>query len=167
MVVMEEVAMGEVAAGKVQLSRIGAQYVTRVDAADCWEVQLQEWDQRDLLELTRQALASHPGWVDMLMRLRNGLVKPFGLKTSDVSMDVQEPRFPLLAESSEEVVLGTDDKHLSFWVSSRIIKDDREDAPKRFSMTTYVRINNTFGRLYWGIVQYFHPLIVRAGLRKI
>ncbi|MFN3576018.1 MAG: DUF2867 domain-containing protein [Tabrizicola sp.] len=53
---------------------------------------------------------AHPEWAAALLRLRNALVLPFGLKTG-------EPHAPIFAtclESDTELILGTDDRKLNF-----------------------------------------------------
>jgi hypothetical protein len=54
-----------------------------------------------------------PRWIGALMAVRNRLVAPFGLKTS---VDAAAPRigfFPIIAATSERVLLGFDD---SIWI---------------------------------------------------
>jgi hypothetical protein len=47
------------------------------------------------------------------------------------------------------------DSHLDFWVATNI-------SDGWVSITTYVRINNIMGKLYWSVVKHFHPLVVKT-----
>lgn len=51
-----------------------------------------------------------PRWAAALLKLRNTLVRPFGLKTGTPG----QPIFPTCLETETEIILGTDDKHLNF-----------------------------------------------------
>ena len=100
-----------------------------------------------------------PGWVNALMKLRNTIVKPLGLKTesSDTGNDAI---FPLQYEDENERIIGTDDHHLNFRIAVM-----REDG--RIHMATWVHRNNLLGRIYLAIVMPFHVIIVRSVMRRI
>lgn len=110
-------------------------------------------------------LAQNPGWIDALLRLRNTLVRPFGLKTSGLG----EPAaggmigiFPVISETPERVVAGFDDRHLDF----RVVVDVEPSCPgHRVTATTLVKTHNLPGRAYLAVVLPFHRLIVRSLLR--
>ncbi|AMO99514.1 hypothetical protein CAter10_1760 [Collimonas arenae] len=81
------------------------------------------------------AIIKHPpSWIKGLMTIRNRVVKLFRLRT--VEMGVDDPKsalrmvggFPIVSQSSQEVILGFDDKHLDFRIS--IVA-----APDRFGGT--------------------------------
>jgi hypothetical protein len=91
------------------------------------------------------------------MRLRDLLVRPFGLAAAGEGLP--ETGFPLLAKTDAEVVLGVDDKHLSFRVGVTT-------AGGRATLTTTVTLAGRLGRFYWAVVRWFHPLVVRATLRQ-
>lgn len=101
-----------------------------------------------------------PGWANLLLRLRNLLVRPFGLKTSRPATGDAIGRFPVTFENSREIMLGMPDKHLDFRISVM-----REDG--HIHMATWVQPKNVFGRLYLAAVMPFHILIVRDALRRI
>ena len=105
-------------------------------------------------------IESMPWLVRKLMSLRDKLVRPFGLKTTDAIESPPYTGFPIILESSEEIILGLDDKHLSFRVSIWIKND-------RVIITTIVKTHNWLGRCYWAIVRILHPYIVRACLKKV
>jgi hypothetical protein len=110
-------------------------------------------------------LAHNPGWIDALLRLRNTLVRPFGLKTSGLG----EPApggmigiFPVISETPERIVAGFDDRHLDF----RVVVDVEPSHPgHQVTATTLVKTHNLLGRAYLAVVLPFHRLIVRSLLR--
>ncbi|MGY3147919.1 hypothetical protein ACVWYQ_004918 [Bradyrhizobium sp. USDA 3397] len=115
---------------------------------------------------TRMVL-NGPRWIDALLRLRNILVRPFGLKTSGEGAPA--PRgmiglFPVLSETPEQLVAGFDDSHLDF----RIVIDVSGDAASRqVTSTTLVRTHNRLGRTYLALIMPFHKLVVRNMMGRI
>ena len=107
-----------------------------------------------------------PPWIEALLRLRNILVTPFGLKTSGES----EPApygiiglFPVLSETPDRLVAGFNDSHLDFRVVVDVAPCDRG---QQITATTLVLTHNLLGRLYLAIILPFHRLIVRALLQR-
>ncbi len=139
----------------------------RVDYADAYRATLEGTPAPSLDELARALLGTAPGWVEALMRLRNTVVRPFGLKTGPVkSADpatlapgARVGIFCVLARREGELLLGEDDRHLDFRVSLRI----EEHAGKTcVVLTTVVCFHNWFGRAYFVPVAPMHRLIVPA-----
>jgi hypothetical protein len=108
-----------------------------------------------------------PRWIDLLLRLRNTLVKPFGLKTSGEGAYAPGGLiglFPVLSETPERLIAGFDDSHLDF----RIVVDVGGDAGSRqVTSTTLVRTNNLLGRTYLTLIMPFHKLVVRSMMGRI
>ncbi|MGY8633049.1 DUF2867 domain-containing protein [Bradyrhizobium sp. 14AA] len=108
-----------------------------------------------------------PRWIDALLRLRNILVKPFGLKTSGEGAYAPGGLiglFPVLSETPERLVAGFDDSHLDF----RFVVDVSSDAAGRqVTSTTLVRTNNLLGRTYLTLIMPFHKLVVRGMMGRI
>ena len=102
---------------------------------------------------------SMPGWATGLLRLRNVLMKPFGLKT-EASDTGRNAIFPQTYSDADELILGTDDRHLDFRICLR-----RQDG--RIHMGTWVHRNNLMGHVYLMVVMPFHVLIVRDAMRRI
>lgn len=102
---------------------------------------------------------SMPRWVMALMGLRNLLVRPFGLKT-EITEQKTTGIFPVLSETADELILGTEDKHLDFLIS--ILRYDG-----RISFSTWVRPHNFGGKAYLAAVMPFHKLIVRDSLKRV
>lgn len=97
-----------------------------------------------------------PGWAAALLRLRNALVRPFGLKTGAPD----QPIFPTCHDTDDELILGTDDKHLNFRIG--IFRADG-----RVYMSTWVHPHNLWGRAYLRLVMPFHILISRGAVARM
>ena len=97
-----------------------------------------------------------PGWAGALLRLRNALVRPFGLKTGEPS----RPIFPTRLETEDEIILGTDDRHLNFRIG--LIRQGG-----RLYMSTWVHPHNRWGRAYLRLVMPFHILISRGAVARM
>ena len=110
-------------------------------------------------------LAHNPGWIDALLRLRNTLVRPFGLKTSGLGEPASGGMigiFPVISETPERIVAGFDDRHLDF----RVVVDVEPSHPgHQVTATTLVKTHNLLGRAYLAVVLPFHRVIVRSLLR--
>ena len=106
-------------------------------------------------------------WIDALMRLRNILVVPFGLKTSGEGAPAPGGLigpFPVLSETPERLVAGFDDSHLDF----RLVVDVTGEATgRRVTSTTLVRTHNLLGRTYLAVIMPFHKLVVRGMMSRI
>ena len=108
-----------------------------------------------------------PRWVDALIRLRNILVTPFGLKKSGEGAPAPGGLiglFPVLSETPERLVAGFNDSHLDF----RIVVDVAGDAASReVTLTTLVKTNNLLGRSYLTLITPFHKLVARGMMGRI
>lgn len=137
------------------------------DWADAFEVETSQLFP-DMRTLAQQTVGSMPPWSRALLRLRNALVGPFGLK-SDGSGDASASTgmvgiFPILKEFRDRIVLGLDDRHLDFRIVLERSGGDRGD---RVRLTTLVRWHGLAGRLYIAAVTPFHRAIVAAVLRQV
>ena len=126
-------------------------------------------------EIMKLFITCGPGWAGWLMSLRDKIVKPFGLKTSEATLPQQsenyEPGsqqgiFKIFDKTDNEIILGENDKHLNFKVSLLLDPDTNPDN-KRISITTVVRFNNLLGKAYFLPVKPFHKLIVKGSLENI
>lgn len=138
----------------------------RVDYFDSYMIGKNTPD--SVAEITRKMLKA-PGWVEMLTRLRDLLVKPFGLKTGDEiraerNGDYEFDFAPILYRSEQEIVMGMNDKHLYFRLS--VLKVAQRNGSQVF-LTTVVRFNNAGGRIYFALIRLFHGLIVRTMLKRL
>ncbi len=99
---------------------------------------------------------SLPAWARALLALRNALVRPFGLKTGDDT----DPIFPTCLDTEDELILGTDDRHLDFRIG--LIRQEG-----RIYMSTWVHPHNGWGRAYLTLVMPFHILISRGAVARM
>lgn len=119
----------------------------------------------DAAELTIATFFSMPGWVKNLLGLRNLLVAPFGLKTGTEGMRPPTREeinglsysgvFAVHSATPDEVILGTDDKHLDFRVS--VLRSEADDV---VAISTWVHPHNLAGKAYLAAVYPFHRIIV-------
>lgn len=130
----------------------------------------------ELLETLLNGFLNYsPKGVSRLMRVRNSLVKPFGLRTSplgcpvstllsDHSVDMFRNRFPVVDQritaddSFAQVILGTDDKHLMFrsCVGVKIM----DDQSIEISLGNRVHCLNAFGNVYMTLIELLHRLYI-------
>ena len=112
-----------------------------------------------------------PKWVHYLLKIRDLIVKPFGIKTSDEIEVKVESHYPIgskavfftvIDRNKNEIVMAEDDKHLNFRTSVMIEKDGKNT---NIYQTTIVQYNNFFGRFYFFFVKPFHRIIIKKGLK--
>ncbi len=134
----------------------------------------------DSTKIGRSFFASGPKWVDKLFAFRNKLAGLFGLKTAGkitnrrklpdnftCERGDQFGLFKVFDKTNNEVILGEDDKHLNFRVSLFIDKQAYNTKQKKLIISTAIKFNNWWGRLYFLPVRPFHKLIVPAMLKGI
>jgi hypothetical protein len=106
------------------------------------------------------------------MKLRDIIVKGFGLKTGDKNDIIIEPHysigskavyFTVLDRNENEIVMAENDKHLNFSTSVMVEKDP---ASSTINLSTIVQFNNFFGSLYFLPVKPFHRIIIKSLLKK-
>lgn len=105
-----------------------------------------------------------PAWLKFLFRLRDLLVRPFGLKTGEgpsrekleEALDNGESYgFMSLAErTADETIVALDDKHLVAYMSIYI------EGGQVFA-STVVRYHNKLGVVYFNLIRPFHVLVVK------
>jgi hypothetical protein len=127
--------------------------------------------------LTALLFSSIPGWVRMLLNLRDFLVKPFGLETGIIpeqetidtalhySIGDRAIFFSVIDRTEFEVVMAEDDKHLYFRTSLYVEKTSDQNLDNVY-LTTLVSFHNIWGKLYFIPVKPFHKLIMRTLLKN-
>lgn len=117
------------------------------------------------------AARAAPAWAEALMSMRNRVVRLFGLKDvgalgamartgpQDYEVGDRLGIFNVFAKTSDEIVLGIDDRHVDVRVS--VMKTLGGESP-RYAVSTVVNVHNLLGRLYMLPVARIHPLIVRS-----
>lgn len=125
-------------------------------------------------ELLQAFIENSPVSVTRLMRLRNALVRPFGLRTSQVGCPVSSllsnqsqeyflHRFPVWAQqlnadnTEVQVVLGADDKHLQF---RSVVMVEVKEKGVVISLSNRVACRNLFGRFYMRCIQGVHQVFI-------
>ena len=105
-----------------------------------------------------EMFCNFPKPVAWLFRLRDALVKPFGLQVGGGFRN-------LISESSDqEIIISKNDSHLCFWVG--IYCSLPEDGWQDTAVTTVVRFNNFLGKVYFIGIWVFHKLLVKSLFRK-
>ena len=111
-----------------------------------------------------------------LLKIRDFIVKPFGIKTSDefkeaFKTDV-EPHysigskavfFTVIDRNKKEIVMAENDTHLNFRTSVMIENNGKET---NVYQSTIVQYNNFFGRFYFFFVKPFHRILIKKDLKK-
>ncbi len=100
-----------------------------------------------------------PQWLAALMKLRNAIVKPLGLKGEGKISDLVK------IESETKATLSKTDKHLDFCVA--LMTENAGNGSQRISVSTKVRLRNNMGKLYFAIIKPFHRIICKALLRRV
>jgi len=134
------------------------------DWADAYEIEMQ----RKFSDMNAAAICivgGMPRWAKPLLRLRNVIVAPFGLKPGDqrvVQAGIDHiDFFPILSETDEQIVLGLDDRHLDFRI---LLERQTSQGGTCFRLTTLMDRHNLFGRVYLFLITPFHKWIVRSVL---
>lgn len=142
---------------------------------DCYRMDYRH-DGASALQIFLRTFGNTPAWVDFLMRLRNRVVRLFGLKDLGQLSAVQPAKsaadyrigdrvgiFSLMYQSAQEVILGDCDKHLDVKVSlSKHSEGDRQFI----AVTTVVHVHNALGKAYMFFVAPAHKIIAPAVLRR-
>ena len=121
----------------------------------------------DARRAAEKMTARGPRWIEALLRLRNRLVAPLGLKTAAPTGNATPDRvgiFPVISERPDRLVAGLDDAHLDF----RLVVDVADcGTERRVTATTLVLTHNLLGRIYLALILPFHRLIVPSMLRQV
>jgi hypothetical protein len=94
-----------------------------------------------------------PTWVASALSLRDRAVALLGLRVTS------RETFRVLAQNEQEVLVGSDDRHLDFRASVRC-SDGTVDV------ITFVQVHNRLGWLYLAPVRVVHPFMVRRMLAR-
>jgi hypothetical protein len=141
----------------------------RHDLADAFSAALPDDAAKDPETLARFMFGQQPPWAGVLMRLRDAIMAPFGVKTANALQTATGARvgfFRIYSTQSNEMVLGEDDRHLDFRVS--VLVRPRVDAGGGHDVivSTVVHCHNRLGRLYIVVIRPFHRMIAQAMLRR-
>lgn len=152
------------------------EYHSPSDFMDTFSVSLQGRD--DLLKADMRVLANHilmadVTWMNNLLRVRDCVVKPLGLKTtddllleqSDLPFEDRQPGdrigfFKIYSVAENEILLGEDDWHQDFRLS--IFRES--GAEPRIYASTCCKRHNAFGHVYLALILPFHRKIASTVL---
>ena len=149
-------------------------FYKQVNLADAYAISLPDRASRDPEVLARFLFAQSPSSLRLLLKVRDLLVEPFGIKTADhfQALGTSKPSqrigiFKIYGSNSSEIVLGEDDKHLDFRLSvlCRPV-DGSTDNASQLVLSTVVKCHNTLGRAYIALIAPFHRLVIRASMRR-
>ncbi|MGR3857300.1 MULTISPECIES: DUF2867 domain-containing protein [Chryseobacterium] len=133
----------------------------------------------DISEVGKAFFTSGPKWGKKMFAFRNKAVGIFGLKTGSEAETRQKEKdfkcevgermglFKVFDKTSNEIVLGEDDKHLDFRVSLLVEKSKVHPDENSLTISTTVKYHNWLGVLYFLPVRPFHKLIVPAMLKNM
>lgn len=116
-----------------------------------------------------------PAWITFLFKLRNVLVKPFGLRGGGSDTDqfaeaihggTDYGIMSVTDKTDKETVLCLNDKHLQAYLSV-YVESSAQATRQRVVVTTLVKFHKWFGKLYFYSIYPFHGLIVKAQLKRI
>jgi hypothetical protein len=148
-------------------------FYQKTDLADAFAIRLPDDAISDPEALARFVLLHQAPWVGWLMKLRDAMVAGFGLKTSAELQRAKGPGdvkrlhfFRIYETSTNEIVLGEDDKHLDFRLSVlRQMRAVPNGAAPHLVMTTVVSCHNLLGHAYLTLIAPFHRQVMRSSLR--
>jgi hypothetical protein len=125
----------------------------RVDFADAHAVVARPGMPADPQVWADAVFRDPPAWVVAALGLREALVGIVGIARGGASS------FDTVARTADEVLLGTDERHLDFRAS--VLRE-----PDRVVLSTVVHLHGARGRAYFTLVRLVHPVIVRAMLTR-
>lgn len=128
------------------------------DYSDCFCRQVKATPECSVDSLFDCTFRNMPKSISMLLRLRDLIVRPFGLKPG-VPFD-ELVRY----NSEQEKIVGFEDKHLNFWVGLYCSQGSCE--MRTVAISTVVKYNNWLGKVYFGLIYPFHRLLVGYQLRR-
>ena len=145
---------------------------------DAWSVVAAEPGLSALGQFLRAAAAT-PGWVNVLMSIRNQAAAAIGLKNlgglgsvgrmkaeADYQPGDRVGIFTLIENTPQEVLMGDNDKHLEVVLSvHRALPSASGETI--VTVTTVVHIHNLLGRLYMLPVAPLHKIIAPSVLQAI
>lgn len=116
-----------------------------------------------------------PKWVMAMFKLRNILVKPFGIQGDDQGDRLKLEKairaggthhfMSIPAKSDEETILSANDKHLIMHLSVKL--NELNERDKVVTITTLVNFHNLLGRIYFFVIYPFHCIIVKSMLKSV
>ena len=129
-----------------------------VSYTDCFSREISPYAYMSPQKLFEGIFVCYPRWVMRIMKVRNAVVKAMGIPVNRSFEDL------IIEQNDTELVLGSCEKHLSFYVS--LFCSPIQGGKQTVSLMTLVKYNNLFGRLYFIFIWVFHKLIVGTLFRR-
>ena len=155
---------------KIPANSIISKDFEEIDYCDTFQVQVIT---NDSIDAVTTKVFKMPEWADFLMRIRNLFVKIFGLKTGNKNSIRKSDYYPIgskavyftvIDRNENEIIMGEKDKHLNFRTSVMI---KRHEQFSTINLTTVVKFNNVFGKMYFIPVKPFHKLIIKSLMKRL
>lgn len=150
-----------------------AKYKGKANYVDCFSIAVAD---NVTVEDCIRHFFSWPKWVVVLFKIRNIVVKPFGIRTRKEDIELLlHPVFDfrvngnigfarVLEITPDEVLSFGADWHLDTWFSMAV-KETGEG--RMLYTTTMVKYNNFIGRCYMTTIRPFHKLIVKTSMNSL
>ncbi|MCD8260645.1 MAG: DUF2867 domain-containing protein [Bacteroides sp.] len=113
-------------------------------------------------ELLQTIFTTYPKWVGSLFKLRNYLVKPFGLQGGKFT--TEHFNRMIRKQDEKEVIEEMNDKHMLFALHLTITPAQQKNS-YTVQMGTVVHFHNFIGRIYFRLIAPFHRLLVPSMLK--
>ncbi|MFY9084439.1 DUF2867 domain-containing protein [Aliarcobacter cryaerophilus] len=141
-------------------------FIENIDYMDTFSVELTR--DSDIKDLYLCLVNTKSRTIEFLMSLRNKIMSLFGFKTEiinsnnikDIQVGNKVGFFNIYFINEHEIIAGEEDKHLNFLVS--FYKRDTT-----LIVTTLVKYNNIFGKIYMTFVKPFHKIVVKNMLKNL
>ncbi len=152
------------------------QQASTIDFQDCFTASFEIHKELPLDETVYQCFNSfEQSWVDSLFRLRNQLVKPFGLiapsdtrntkpQQKEIKTGGKVAFFDVIERNNEEVLMYINDSHLAAYFSILLSQNGRF---KTLYTSTTVEYHNKLGKFYFAIIKPFHKLIMKTMIKNL
>ena len=139
-------------------------FIENIDYTDTFSTELRQ--DSDIKDLYLRLVNTKSKTIVFLMSLRNKIMSIFGAKTvinetkGDFAVGNSVGLFKIYYIDEKEIISGLKDSHLDFCISFYKIDN-------KILLSTLVKYNNTFGRVYMNIIKPFHKLIVKNMLKNL
>lgn len=140
-------------------------YLSNIDYSDTFSKEIEE--ENTVEELYLKLVSKKSKLVEILMTIRNKIVSLFKIKSvesdeqnSNLSVGKKVGLFTIYEIKENYIVSGEKDKHLDFCI---IFK--KED--KKVYLSTYVKYNNFFGKVYMNMIKPLHKVLVKKSLKDL
>ncbi len=145
-----------------------------MDYADAYRAGIPDNGPCSVDQITYSLFGSMSGLMRVLLIVRDVIASFWGLKTAVGAAAIRDDGSPIepgdrvgffkvYQRTNQEILLGEDDLHLDFRVSVRY---RRAWPDSDVTVSTYIRFNNRFGRIYFALIKPFHCIVVRETMRK-